>query len=55
MILILGSDAFSAIESGATTEGGSAHNIQDRQYLENAIKWDPIVRKYRSLKIEAPE
>ena len=48
------SDAFSTMESGITPIGSNP-NIRDRQYLENAIKWEPIVKKYRSLKVETPE
>ena len=51
----LGSDAFSTLESGTTPIGGSTPNIRDRKYLENAIEWNPIVKKYRSLKIESPD
>lgn len=52
---IIGSDVFSAIESGASPSSASTPNLRDRQFLENAIKWDPIVRKYRSLRGETPE
>ena len=51
----VGSDAFSTLESGTTPIGGSTPNIRDRKYLENAIEWNPIVKKYRSLKIESPD
>ena len=51
----LGSDAFSELESGTTPIGGSTSNIRDRKYLENAIEWEPIAKKYRSLKIESPD
>ena len=53
--MFVGSDAFSGLESGATPIGGSTPNVRDRQFLENAIKWEPIVKKYRSLRVETPE
>ena len=54
MYYFLVSDAFSNVESGITPIGSSP-NVRDRQYLENAIRWEPIVKKYRSLKVETPE
>jgi hypothetical protein len=55
IVMFVGSDAFSGLESGATPIGGSTPNVRDRQFLENAIKWEPIVKKYRSLRVETPE
>ena len=42
------------MESGITPVGSSP-DVRDRHFLENAIKWEPIVRKYRSLKVETHE
>ena len=36
------------MESGITPVGSSP-DVRDRHFLENAIKWEPIVKKYRSL------
>ena len=43
------------MESGTSATGSASNLRENRQFLENAIKWNPIVKKYRSLRGESPE